>query len=185
MNRYDLIIRGETVHIEFERINDSRRLGGGKFGTNKKPNLFKIKAAMGCTINLPVALCPDWVSESYRLDYPTFPFNGVSFCSVMDDWSPVKGRHKALAEALQYSGHDDELNREITDAFTAEEAKRTKVKGPARIPKTAKPKPRRKSTLERIADALEILTRPGFTPQSNYTELAITSSTLGEAPKEN
>ena len=42
MNRYDIQVRGETVHIEFRRVNDSRRIAG----TNKKPNLFGIRSAM-------------------------------------------------------------------------------------------------------------------------------------------
>jgi hypothetical protein len=72
----------------------------------------------------------------------------------------MKGRHRSLAEALSYPGCDKELNAEITVAFSEEETRRTKIKGPARIPKTAKPKPRRRSTMERIADALEILAHP-------------------------
>ena len=51
MNKYDLIVRGEKIHIEFERINDSRRIGSFRYDTNKRPNLFKIKAAMGARWN--------------------------------------------------------------------------------------------------------------------------------------
>jgi hypothetical protein len=86
----------------------------------------------------------------------------------------MKGRHRSLAEALSYPGCDKELNAEITVAFSVEENRRIKIKGPARIPKTAKPKPRRRSTMERIADALEILAHPMEHPiiPRNATTLA-------------
>jgi hypothetical protein len=159
MNKYELLVRGEIVRIEFERINDSRRLDHYKFGTTqKKPNLFGVRAVMHCQVTLPIALCPDWVKKgSYQ--YTEFPFKGMAFCSRKDLWSSLKGRHTALSDALTYSSAEPALNAEIVDAFTLAESARAKVKGPARMPKTAKPKPRRpskrQSTFERIADALE------------------------------
>jgi hypothetical protein len=157
MNKYDLTVRGEKIHIEFERINDSRRMADHRFSTKKTPNLFKIKAAMACRVDMPFALTPDWCKNYQR---GTWPFTGMGLCFHKDAWSAKKGRHRSLAEALDYPGCDKELNAEITVAFSVEETRRTKVKGPARIPKTAKPKPRRRSTLERIADALEKLANP-------------------------
>jgi hypothetical protein len=161
MNKYDLIVRGYNIHIEFARINDSRRINDcSRHNTNKRPNLFGIKAAMGCKVSMPLALCPDWCKAGVTPGFGPFPFTGVGFCFHKDKWSPMKGRHRSLADALSYPGCDKELNADITIAFSEEETRRTKVKGPARIPKTAKPKPRRRSTMERIADALEILAHP-------------------------
>ena len=154
MNRYDLLVRGETIHIEFRRINDSRRLPA--YGNAKNPNLFRIKGAVLCCVKVPKALCPEWAA---KCSSPSFPFNGFAYCWHKDDWSARKGRHHSLAGALDYPGHDDIMNAEIVSAFTLAEQARTKVKGPARTPKTAKPKARRKSTFERIADALEKLMR--------------------------
>ena len=53
MNKYSLEVRGETVHLTFTRVNDSRRLGSSN--SHKNPNLFGISAAMLCEADVPLA----------------------------------------------------------------------------------------------------------------------------------
>ncbi len=165
MSFYDVQVRGETVHIEFKRINDSQqRL---RFGTGKQPNLFKIRRAMGCLVEMPMALCPGWAKEDGVM---AVPFSGMSFCHISDAWSARAGRHHALKDALTYDGCDVQLNEEITAAFTLLEASRMKVKGPASKPKTAKPKPPRPSlrkVLAQLQETLERINHPLMSAQAD------------------
>jgi hypothetical protein len=165
MNRYQLTVRGETVHLTFKRINDSRRLTPG---LRKNPNLFGVRAAMLCSMELPCALSPEWwrTSEHNPAGGPHW-VQGVAYCSRKDRWSSLQGRHRALADALDYYGHSEELNAEIKAAFTEEERKRMpKPKGPERTPRTAKPKPRRPGQRQLLARAVALLEqiaqRPAF-----------------------
>lgn len=139
---YRLQVRGETVTITFKRINDSRRLPEFySVNSRKKPNLFHIRAAMLCSVDLPLTLAPDWYKNSPCAFNPRF--SGLAYCHRRDDWRSKTGRHESLRSALHYLDHDKALNGEIMAAFLAEEKRREKVKGPARTPRTAKPKPRR------------------------------------------
>ena len=162
MNRYSLEVRGQAVHLTFTRVNDSRRLD--KYDGHKKPNLFGVRAAMLCQAKIPAVFAPKWqATESGKVGL-SLPLSGVGFCSRKDQWKSQTGRHRALNEALK----DDlwieaSLRDEIVAAFTAEEQRRTKVKGPARQQKTSGPKPRRpglrkvlaqlEKTLDRLAAA--------------------------------
>ena len=168
MNRYSLEVRGETVHLTFTRINDSRRLES--CGSDKRPNLFGVRAAMLCKAQIPVAFSPRWQETSSGRDGHPLPLNGVAFCSRKDQWKSQTGRHRALSEALKGDlwRIDNALRAEIVTAFTAEEARRTKLKGPASQPKTAKPKPRRPGLRKVLAQLEKTLDRlaaaPGWGP---------------------
>ena len=156
MNKYSLEVRGETVHLTFTRINDSRRLEG--HCGNKRPNLFGISAAMLCSADIPLAFSPRWAETASGKAGSSLPLSGVGFCSGKDQWKSQTGRHRALAEALK----DDfwieaSLREEIVAAFTAEEKRRTKVKGPARQQKTSGPKPRRPGLRKVLAGIQELL----------------------------
>ena len=134
MNLYDIQVRGETVHLEFRRINDSRRLQ--HYYTTKTPNLFNIRGVMRCSIEVPA----EWGGKWWMEHYPTERYRGggLAFCHKNDRWKSIQGRHESLAGALETLPPD--LRKEIVAAFTAEEAKRAKVKGPDTQPKTAKRK---------------------------------------------
>ena len=152
MNRYDLAIRGEQVHLEFTRINDSRRLH--PHFTQKRPNLFGVQCAMQCRGLLPPSMASPWWKENYP--EKEYPFQGAAFCSRKDEWSALKGRHTALHDALRDRfDYLPGLADEIVAAFTAEEARRTKVKGLARKPKTAKPKARQRPSMRQILMRLQ------------------------------
>jgi len=151
MNKYSLEVRGETVHLTFTRVNDSRRLGSSN--SHKNPNLFGISAAMLCEADVPLAFSPRWAETVSGKAGRSLPLSGVGFCSRQDQWKSQTGRHRALTEALK----DDfwieaSLREEIVAAFTAEEKRRTKVKGPARQQKTSGPKPRRPGLRKVLAD---------------------------------
>ena len=156
MNRYSLEVRGQAVHLTFTRINDSRRLE--HYYGCKKPNLFGIRAAMLCHTEIPGVLSPKWQEYDYRRRGNPVSLRGASFCSRKDQWKSQTGRHRALTEALKEDlWIDNSLREEIVAAFTAEEARRTKVKGPARQPKTYKPKPRRPGLREVLAGLQEAI----------------------------
>lgn len=162
MSKYELQVRGETVTIEFTRINDSRRIGSdGRFAdsTNKNPNLFEVTAAMSCILTLPSIFC-HWMPAIPE----TFAFKGMSFCHKGDMWRSQEGRRFALREALG-DVKDGPLVGEIVLAFTAEEMRRKKVVGPARVkrlPKTHRPSMRK--IVERLADAMEKIAKPATPP---------------------
>jgi hypothetical protein len=165
MNRYQLTVRGETVHLTFKRINDSRRLHS--YQTSKKPNLFGIRAAMVCRIEVPPSLAPQWwrVGDVLR-DHP-YSAQGTGFCYRADQWNSTRGRHEAIKEALGPWCDDGQLRGEIMTAFLAEEQRRAAPpKGPATQPKTAAPKPRRPSQRQLLARAVALLEqiaqRPAF-----------------------
>lgn len=144
MAEYQLAVRGEAVHVTFKRINDSRRLR--YYHTDKDPNLFGVRAAMVCTI------------KSKGLLNGLVEAKGAAFCYHLDRWNAERGRHEAIKDAFANWHFDKELRREIWQAFLAEEKRRMKAKGPARIPRTAQPKLRRNShrqVLSRAVDALE------------------------------
>lgn len=166
MAEYQLTVRGETVHVTFKRINDSRRLRG--LMTPKDPNLFGIRAAMVCWITAP----PSIAAEPF-LGQLAGICRGVAYCHYSDRWKSQRGRHISLSDALSMWGNDKALRQEIWEAFLAEEKRRMKAKGPARIPRTAQPKLRRNShrqVLSRAVDALEqisqrlLLTMPSTEP---------------------
>ncbi len=161
MNTYDLSVRGETVHVEFKKVNDSRRLRNVS-GTNKNPNLFGIRAAMACYVQVPVALSPKWAETSSGANGHPLPLNGVGFCTYQDKWSSKRGRHEAIKDAL--SGDywiTGDLRGEIMQAFLAAEAERMpKVKAPKFTPKTRKPKPGLRATMARMCELLEKLAHP-------------------------
>ena len=150
MSVYELAVRGETVRIEFTRINDSRHLPS--YGTLKKPNLFRVTAAMSCRVGMPSGLRPQWATYADGDGY--YPFHGMSFLSEVDRWDSHRGRLVALKEALTYPDHDGVLNGEIILAFIAEEKARIKPKGPARMPKARKPRQHRPTQMERMVAAL-------------------------------
>ncbi len=155
MNRYELQVRGETVHLTFKRTNDSRRLHGY---TDKKPNLFGILAAMCCTAETPLSLSPGWWTSSPYCNGRSCSLRGVAFCTRRDAWSSQQGRHRALAEALETVAPD--VREEIVAAFTAEEARRAAPpKGPDRLPRTAAPKPPRLSQRQLLARICSLLER--------------------------
>ncbi len=156
MNKYSLEVRGQAVHLTFTRINDSRRLKD--YYLHKNPNLFGVRAAMLCYANIPATLSPKWQETESGKGERSLPLHGVGFCSRKDQWKSQTGRHRALAEALK----DDfwieaSLREEIVAAFTAEEQRRTKVKGPARQQKTSGPKPRRPGLRKVLAGIQELL----------------------------
>ena len=161
MNKYSLEVRGQTVHLTFTRINDSRRLE--HYYGCKKPNLFGVRAVMLCQVNVPAALSPKWQEMSMGREVRPLPLAGAGFCSRKDQWKSQTGRHRALTEALKEDlWIEASLREEIVSAFTAEEARRMKVKGPARQPKTYKPKPRRpglREVLSGLQEAIEELVK--------------------------
>jgi hypothetical protein len=158
MNRYSLEVRGQTVRLTFTRINDSRRLE--HYYGHKNPNLFGVRAAMLCHAEIPAVFAPKWQATESGKAGRSLPLGGVGFCSRKDQWKSQTGRHRALNEALK----DDlwieaSLRDEIVAAFTAEEARRTKVKGPSRQQKTSGPKPRRPGLRKMLAQLQETLER--------------------------
>lgn len=159
--KYTLSVREQEVTITFSKINDSRKIPD--YRTEKKPNLFHIRGAIECTLVLPSELAPSWWKEGKPVH-----LTGYSFCTWMDKWKSETGRHFALRHAMR-DLKDKEVRLELWTAFEAEEKSRTKLKGPARTPKTAKPKVRKArppapggiiEIMGRIAVALEKISNP-------------------------
>ena len=108
---------------------------------------------MLCRLDFPVSFSHAWQETQSGKGGRSLPLSGVGFCSRKDQWKSQTGRHRALTEALKDDlWIESSLREEIVAAFTAEEARRTKVKGPARQPKTYKPKSRRPGLREALSD---------------------------------
>ena len=168
--RYELSVREQDVTITFSKINDSRKLTSY---SEKKPNLFNIRGVTLCALEVPPEMSPSWWKSTGKDCYLT----GYAFCTWMDKWNSQTGRHYALRHAMR-DLKDKEVRLEIWAAFEAEEKLRTKERGPARTPKTAKPKVRKPrppapggihETLNRIADSLQTIANPMIQAGPVYT----------------
>lgn len=168
MSKYALQVRGETVLIEFTRINDSRRLKS--FMTMKNPNLFGVCEVMICHMDLPSAFAPARWRDRYINS--TYPVSGAAFCHWGDKWDSRKGRSIALREAIRKlsdSGAEAPIP-EIVAAYYAEQQRRQKVKGPARIAKAPRPpKPYAPLVRESLAKLVEQLQRLITPPTIKFT----------------
>jgi hypothetical protein len=159
---YNLIVRGESVRVQFKRINDSRRLDTCE--TRKNPNLFGVRSALKCSIDVPKALVAEfWKEWCDKYGYGKVTYRGEAFCTWRDKWNSQHGRHSALAEALRWDHNMDEsLAEEIKAAFIAEEARRApKPKGPSQQPRKPKaPRVGMRQLLTRLCDLLEKANNP-------------------------
>lgn len=164
--RYNLTVRGLPVTLEFSKINDSRRLPS--YGTDKKPNLFNLRGATECRLELPHDLTPPWWKDKYA---EAMHSTGLAFCHWSDKWNSQKGRHESLRDAIRRAPED--IHQEIWIAFLAEEEKRIKVKGLARTPKKPKArKPGMRQILTRLADLLERMEQPRIASQKDIEQMA-------------
>lgn len=152
--RYTVKVREYKVNLEFTRINDSRRIRG--YDSNKSPNLFGIVCAVRCVVATPIALIPRMRRPHSDTTPAVFQYHGLAYCHWSDKFNAQNGRHRSLKDALRNWSYDDRpLAGEIYLAFLAEEASRTKAKGPATVPRKPRAsKPSRFRQLMNVVDKL-------------------------------
>ena len=155
---YELTVRGEKVTITFKRINDSRRLPESVNST-KDPNLFGVRSAMLCEVEIPTLLSEQWQRSSAAAQGYPLVFGGLGFCTRADQWHAKDGRHRSIRDAFCGTTSDifvpKDLRGEIMQAFIAEEKRRENTKGSAGRPHTAKPKPRKPNALRHLTTVME------------------------------